>query len=47
MPGYTTTVTGLHPNGDICGAFLTLKLILNCTHTMWKNERRAGEPTGN
>jgi hypothetical protein len=41
MPGYATTVAGLHPNGDICGAFL------NCTHTMWKNERRAGETNGN
>jgi hypothetical protein len=23
------------------------KLILNCTRTMWKNERQAGETTGN
>jgi hypothetical protein len=26
---------------------ISLWLILNCTHTMWKNERQAGETTGN
>jgi hypothetical protein len=41
MPGCATTAAGLHLNGDICGAFL------NCTRTMWKNERQAGETTGN
>jgi hypothetical protein len=26
---------------------ISSKLILNCTRTMWKNERQAGEITGN
>jgi hypothetical protein len=26
---------------------ISSKLILNCTRTMWKNERQAGETTGN
>jgi hypothetical protein len=26
---------------------ISSKLILNCTCTMWKNERQAGETTGN
>jgi hypothetical protein len=26
---------------------ISSKLILNCTHTTWKNERKAGETTGN
>jgi hypothetical protein len=26
---------------------ISSKLILNCTRTIWKNERQAGETTGN
>jgi hypothetical protein len=47
MPGCTTTVAGLHPNVDIYMWRISSKLILNCTRTMWKNERQAGETTGN
>jgi hypothetical protein len=45
MPGCTTTAAGLHPNGDMWRIFS--KLILNCTCTMWKNKRQAGETTSN
>jgi hypothetical protein len=41
MPGCVTTAAGLHLWR------ISFKLILNCTRTMWKNERRACETTGN
>jgi hypothetical protein len=44
---------GLHHNGGLSAPKwrhmwrISSKLILNSTCTMWKNERRAGETTGN
>jgi hypothetical protein len=43
---------GLHHNGGLPALKwrhmwrISSKLILNCTRTMWKNERQAGETTG-
>jgi hypothetical protein len=45
MPGCTTTVAGLHHNGDMW--HMSSMLILNCTCMMWKNEQQAGETIGN